>query len=288
MNLAFIGDIHSNYIALEKCLTYCKDNNIDGYVFLGDYISDCPDPQRTLALLREIKASYPTWFLLGNREEYQLDYLEGKITDWKYSSNSGSLLYTFENLTPEDFEFFRQCKLTEKLSLPDYPEITICHGSPKSTRELLHPGSQRAKTYIRQCRTPYLVCAHTHIQSIYEAYGKYLINPGAVGLPIASEGKLQFAIFHGKTGKWEPELVSLEYDVEGLIEEYNKSDLVQKCNVFAKVIWQELRTGKNYLPMMINKTMELTLEGEGVVNLQDMPERYWEEAYHIIFGQLKS
>ncbi|HAN21737.1 MAG TPA: hypothetical protein DCP51_08725 [Clostridiales bacterium] len=50
MKIALLADIHSNYVALEACLHYIDSNHFDGIVFLGDYISDCPYPQKKLNL----------------------------------------------------------------------------------------------------------------------------------------------------------------------------------------------------------------------------------------------
>jgi predicted phosphodiesterase len=47
MKLALLGDIHSNDLALKVCLEYCSKEGVEGYLFLGDYVSDCPEPQKT-------------------------------------------------------------------------------------------------------------------------------------------------------------------------------------------------------------------------------------------------
>ena len=45
MLIAAFGDIHSNHFALEACLDVVERMGIDGIVFLGDYVSDCPCPE---------------------------------------------------------------------------------------------------------------------------------------------------------------------------------------------------------------------------------------------------
>ena len=51
MKLAVIGDIHSNHIALETCIEHALARNVDEFLFLGDYVSDCPYPQRTMKII---------------------------------------------------------------------------------------------------------------------------------------------------------------------------------------------------------------------------------------------
>ena len=51
--IGVISDVHSNYIALEAVLAEMERRRIEALLFLGDYITDGPSPQRTLSLLRE-------------------------------------------------------------------------------------------------------------------------------------------------------------------------------------------------------------------------------------------
>ena len=56
MKVAVLSDIHSNYHALEAC---CKDAVNCGacmFIFLGDYVSDLSEPQRTMDLVYEIQS----------------------------------------------------------------------------------------------------------------------------------------------------------------------------------------------------------------------------------------
>ena len=37
--IAVIGDIHSNYVGLERCIEHALKQDTDEFLFLGDYIS---------------------------------------------------------------------------------------------------------------------------------------------------------------------------------------------------------------------------------------------------------
>ena len=52
MRIALFGDIHSNHLALEACLREAKGFAPEAWVFLGDYVSDCAYPERTMELMR--------------------------------------------------------------------------------------------------------------------------------------------------------------------------------------------------------------------------------------------
>lgn len=284
MKLALLGDVHSNYRALEQCLAYCEQERVDGYVFLGDYISDCPHPERTLAMIRKIQEGYPSWIIRGNREGYQLEYQEKQEEPWTYSSSTGSLLYTFENLTREDLEQFREWDICKVVAIDGYPEFTICHGSPSSDRELLHIGSALAKQRLSEADTQLLICAHTHVQGRYDYHGKTLINPGSVGIAVGVAGQAQFAILHGEERSWRPEFLSLPYDLELFLKEFNESDLPMKSKTFAKLIQYELKTGENIIKEVIHKAEVQTKEAIGYIPYGNLPDEFWETAYQEVIA----
>jgi ribonucleotide reductase beta subunit family protein with ferritin-like domain len=95
-------------------------------------------------------------------------------------------------------------------------------------------------------------------------------------------GVAQFAILHSIGKQWVPEFITLEYDVENYIKQYQKSELSLRAKTFAKVIQGELLTGKNYLPQVIKKAYELALLTEATVDPKSIPETYWEQAYQLL------
>jgi putative phosphoesterase len=282
MKLALLGDIHSNYRALEQCLGYCEQERIDGYVFLGDYISDCPYPGRTLEMIRKILDKYPSWIIRGNREGYQINHQENEDDHWEFNSSTGSLLYTYENLTSDDLKQFREWDVCQVISIEGYPDITICHGSPCSDRELLHIGSELAKKRLIETETQLLICAHTHIQGRYDYSGKTLINPGSVGVAVGVEGKAQFAILHGEEKSWRPEFLTLGYDIKLFLKEFDESDLPKKSKTFAKLIQYELLTGENILIEVILQAEERMKEALGNIPYDNIPDEFWESAYQQV------
>ena len=107
MKIAVIGDIHSNHTALETCIRHALDRNVDEFLFLGDYISDCPYPQKAMQVIYEMQKKYICHFIRGNWEDYMLNHRKNPKERWTFSSASGNLLYTYENLCEEDFQFYK-------------------------------------------------------------------------------------------------------------------------------------------------------------------------------------
>ncbi len=62
MEIAVLSDIHGNYVALERCLEYAFSQNIDTFIFLGDYIGELAYPERTMQFLYDLNNSYEMLF----------------------------------------------------------------------------------------------------------------------------------------------------------------------------------------------------------------------------------
>ncbi|MDE7194759.1 MAG: metallophosphatase family protein, partial [Oscillospiraceae bacterium] len=50
MRLAVLGDIHANHKALEAVLAHIYEGEYDGLIFVGDYVTDCPYPRKTIKI----------------------------------------------------------------------------------------------------------------------------------------------------------------------------------------------------------------------------------------------
>ena len=70
--VAVMSDIHSNYFAFKACCDDATEQGAQGFVFLGDYVSDLSEIRPTLDLLYEICGKYPSFCLRGNRERYEV------------------------------------------------------------------------------------------------------------------------------------------------------------------------------------------------------------------------
>lgn len=76
MEIAVLSDIHGNYVALERCITYSLERGIRTFIFLGDYIGELAYPERTMQILYELRKEYQCYFIKGNKEEYWINYRE--------------------------------------------------------------------------------------------------------------------------------------------------------------------------------------------------------------------
>ena len=78
MRYAVISDIHGNLYALRAVLSNAANQNIDNYLFLGDYIEDLPWPNEVVEMVRCVKNAV---VIRGNKEQYLADmYGDSQIT----------------------------------------------------------------------------------------------------------------------------------------------------------------------------------------------------------------
>lgn len=286
MDIAVLADIHGNYIALRKCIDYALSRNISTFIFLGDYVGELAYPEKTMQIIYEMSAKYKCYFIKGNKEDYWIDYQNRGEVGWKDNdSTTGSLLYTYEHLSDRDIDFFRELPISQSIIIANMPQITICHGSPYKVNQKLLPNSNTTFEIMDAIDTSIILCAHTHIQNKIENKGKIVLNAGAVGVPLHSNGKSQFMILHEEDKQWKEEFVSLEYDVENVIKELQISGLDKHAPYWYKVTENLLRHGNISHGTILAKAMRLCKDETGDCIWPNIPEKYWEKAVAEVIGK---
>lgn len=276
--IAVIGDIHSNYVGLEKCIEHALKQNPNEFLFLGDYISDCPYPQKTMEIIYEMDKNYRCRFIRGNREDYMLNHRKNPGERWTYSSASGSLLYTYENLTERDFRFFESLDMKGYYEKAGYPPFRYCHGSLVRSNEILEPDGENTIQLMKSLDVDLLVSGHVHFQEEKKYDDKKILHPGAVGVSWYFDGKTQYMMIHGSKTGWEADFFRLDYDVEKIVADFETSGLNQKAPAWSKITIHTLRTGTDYNSACLRRASKLCEEAEGSVTWPDIPEKYWQQA----------
>jgi len=282
MRYMVISDIHGNYAALEAAVMQIQDLHPNGILFLGDYISDGPDPQRVLQTLRKISADYPCHFIRGNREEYFLKNRNSPDPSWQPCSHTGSLWYTAQHLSESDLDWFAQMPISCIIHSDTMPSFMICHGSPVSPYEGLlgSKNSPRREEVMNSIEQNLLLCGHTHRQEIYEIGNKRILFCPSLGLPIRRNGILpaQHMIqLDGINGRWEHTFLTVSYDMEGYIHEMLESPWGSVSGVWSKGIAHTLRTQNNTIVDCLILAKHLA-QADSFSEATPIPDAYWEMA----------
>ena len=263
MRLAVIADMHGNSHALEAILADVERVGADAIAFLGDFVSDCADPEGVLALVHGATRAYPCWAVRGNREEYQIRYAEGR-EEWQRDSRTGSLLYTARRLTEADLAYFRRLPLSLVLSVDEGPGVVMCHGSPWATRDLLTPGSaplDRAISRAAEKGCGLALLGHCHVPFALREKGVLAVNPGAAGLPEDGDPRARWALATCEKGEWSARLMRVKYDVAGAVRQMEERGLVDMAPWWARCVAYTMRTGVCLNAKLLSRAQALFEQG---------------------------
>jgi len=243
LRLALISDIHGNHVALSAVLDHVRNKGVDGIVFMGDYVTDFPGSHRVLELVREAQREWRCWVLRGNREDYLMDHRRGLSTGWRPGSECGSRLYAYNDLTVADFEFIESLPFTMKICPEGAPAFTACHSSPRGCRDPICFDEHKIAECLDMIDTKYMFCGHQHIVRTYCHGGKRAYFAGSVGLCEGIGGHAQFAYIDLVNGEWIPSTVTIPYDVDSAVAEFETSGLIQMGGAWSRGVRYMALTG---------------------------------------------
>ena len=242
MKVAVLSDIHSNYYAFKACYEDTVKCGAEMFIFLGDYVSDLSEPQRTMDLVYEIQSKYPTVCLRGNREGYMLDCESGK-SSFTRGSKSGSLLFTYEHLRKKDLEFIRGLKISDTIEIEGV-RIEIAHAAMNNDRFYFDSSDGHTTDIFPQMKCDYLLTGHSHKQYIQRYADKTIINPGSVGIPQGGTQHPKYALLDIENGSISCQLREVPYDMADAIRSQFASGLVDFAKYWAIGILYDIITGK--------------------------------------------
>jgi len=180
MKIAFISDIHANFLALEAVLKDIKKVKADKIVFLGDASTLGVRPVESLDLLESLNCEC----VMGNHDEFMID--AEKI--YKYTKDKlviDTVEWSRQRHLPHHFEFLRTFKPELRIPLSKDTEIFCSHGSPLSNMENVRPDSSLDSftELMGEKRNGIFIGGHTHVQMLRNVQGLRIVTAGSVGQP---------------------------------------------------------------------------------------------------------
>ena len=255
MKVAVLSDIHSNYYAFKACYEDAIKCGAEMFIFLGDYVSDLSEPQRTMDLVYEIQSQYPTVCLRGNREGYMLDCESGR-SSFIRGSKSGSLLFTYEHLRKKDLEFIRGLKISDTIEIEGV-QMEIAHAAMENDRFYFDSKDGHAADIFPQMKCAYLLTGHSHKQYIQKNAGKTIINPGSVGIPQGGTRNPKYALLDIVDGTVSCQFREVPYNMTDAIHTQFASGLVDYAKYWAIGILYDIITGEECVLKLLS-TVENT------------------------------
>jgi predicted phosphodiesterase len=172
--IGFIGDIHSNSLALKECLSIMKEKNVSKFIFMGDLLTYGPDPQETIDII--LKHRNSSVFILGNHDKTYLDLLTHSTSSYFDSLSpwiKESFNWTINNISTKDFQKIPFC------SDFIFENIYISHANPYSPSSWDYINTlqdhQNARNALLNNNFKIGIFGHTHRPKIYN-YKENLLN----------------------------------------------------------------------------------------------------------------
>ncbi len=269
MKIAVIADIHSNYHAFNTCINDAFKNGVSHFIFLGDYVSDCAYPTKTMDLIYDLKENYPCYFVRGNREDYMLSDKQHEI-----GSKSGSLYYTKRNLREKDLMFFKKLPIYQKINI-NGTVIEIAHSTKEKNKNYFTLNHQdKLNSLFETMETSLYLTAHSHEQYAIQKDNKVIINPGSCGVPLHTHGLTQYAIID-LNNDITYELKQIPYPIKQAIIDLFESGLISDGKYWSLSVCENLITGDNVVVDLLNEVSQKAKE----LNTTTKDETVWKTCF---------
>jgi putative phosphoesterase len=224
MRVALLSDIHGNLVALDAVLRDLAQQGADQVVCLGDLSLSGPQPHECVTCIRALGC--PT--VMGNCDADSLRLRQPNLP--RQPSRWGAWVaaidvWSAEALTDDDAAYLAALPMT--VSIPLGPDVTLlcAHGSPRSFNHRLLPATpaEQVAALVGAVEAQALASGHTHIPMLRRLGPLTIVNPGSIGLPLATDATgaiynpadyAEYGILTWEDGalEWEPRRVAVDAD----------------------------------------------------------------------------
>ena len=233
MRLAVISDIHSNILALKLALKDALNEQVDGFIFLGDYITDGDYANEILEVIKNLSKEV----IVGNREKYILNINPLK----REYKNVKALAFTYDELNQENKEYLKNLPIYKILNINNQ-KILIIHGDGYLSRNVLNDTFDKL---IKEFDFDICLFGHSH-KYLYKNYqGKIFINPGSIGQPTDSNTYKYCIIDFNNTINVNLREFKVMDTFNTLQAEYKKTLFYQNNFIWGNLVLNEIKYSKD-------------------------------------------
>lgn len=269
MKVAVLSDIHSNQIAFNLALLDIKKERPDKIIFLGDYITDGPNPNEVLSLVK----LYGDEVILGNREEYmfQIDKSREGFLNYK------PLVSTYDALSEENLTYIKNIP-HEKLIELGGCKVLLIHGNGYfSQYKSLEEKFDSCRLLMSKYDFDLCLFGHTHIEEDFIFDGIRFVNPGSLGIP-CGDAYYKYCLLDIDDEKIDVRM--RKFSTKDTLRELRKnlelSGYYQINKIWCEINLKMIETGIDYCNIFLKKVDRL-LCGREV--LEEEFNQIWMEAF---------
>lgn len=219
MKVAVISDIHGNYDALTAVLKACKQEYVEEYIFLGDYVGYYYDAKKVWDTVKELS----TYIIKGNHEDLLMKSETSQIIKDKILKKygTGHQLASEQLTTLDKKELF---SLPKQLSIElNNVKLQLNHGSPWDFEYYLYPDTP--SELLNKANSPeydFVLVGHSHYSFSVQLRDVVLINAGSVGQNRKIGGIANWGLLDLNDKSYC--IKSTPYDVKSLAQSVLKND----------------------------------------------------------------
>lgn len=261
MKLAVLSDVHGNVPALDAVIEDLAGWEPDEVIVNGDLINRGPYSR---TCLRRVQAAFPRAHLIqGNHESFVLACAGSR-------REPGSPRFDLERFAYWTVDQMG-ATLSEVKAWPDHLDLDgldggtvhITHGTRLGNRDGIHPETEPHELpgKLGDPRDLFIT-SHTHRPLVRRFNGTLVVNVGSVGSPFDRDPRPSYGRFTFSRGRWQAEIVRLDYDGERAIRDYEESGFLQLGGPLARVMQTELQLSRGLMGPWMRRYYDAVTAGE--------------------------
>jgi len=281
VKFAIISDVHGNYPALFQVVEDARRNNVDRFIFIGDYIFDLPFSNDVVRYISELEHAD---VVLGNKEAY-LDGLSREDPSGWVFDQMGELHQTYRELSKDAVRYLSSLKEEAYVPLESGRFIHASHhmkGMPQHAKK--DCGSSAFRRRMLACpftheqyledfqfrinqdddrklyhdvNAAVILMGHNHLQGYGYCGDKLVINPGSCGQPLDFDNRAAYTILEETPSGFHVTERRVAYDIDATIETARKSRIYACGTIWCELVFLAMRTGRDYFGEFFEKASEI-------------------------------
>ncbi|MDH6208931.1 putative phosphoesterase [Chryseobacterium sp. BIGb0186] len=224
------GDVHGNLPALETVLNDIEERGIRQKFCLGDLVDFAPWGNEVIEKMKSLNIPC----LMGNHDE-RIAFDISVIPLIKHSEEETAarflaIDYSKKYITEENKAFLSELpfhlKLNYKIGQKHW-NIQLVHSSLESNDTYLYESENDEvfQNMLYESQSDVIMMGHTHMSFKKYFNGKWAINSGSVGRSREENRLASYVILTLDEEKITPEIIQLDYPLEKVVQEIEKSEI---------------------------------------------------------------
>ncbi|WP_411812159.1 metallophosphoesterase family protein [Chryseobacterium scophthalmum] len=230
IQIAVFGDVHGNLPALETVLNDIEERGIRQKYCLGDLVDFAPWGNEVIEKIRILNIPC----LMGNHDEriaFDVPVIPlNKHSEEETAARFLAINHSKKYITKENKAFLSELPFHLKLNYKigeKHWNIQLVHSSLESNDTYLYESENDEifQNMLSESQSDVIMMGHTHVSFKKYFNGKWAINSGSVGRSREENRLASYVILTLDEEKITPEIIQLDYPLEKVAQEIEKSEI---------------------------------------------------------------